>query len=97
MLVARSTFYQGKVSAGSAINILPGNSHVEGSIRGVNSENSLKYFEDMKNILSGIKIMTGVDYLLSKGSFYPEVVNDSLLYDKFIPKLSKTFNFKNDG
>ncbi|MDK2906993.1 MAG: N-acetyldiaminopimelate deacetylase, partial [Petrotoga sp.] len=87
----------GKVSAGSAINILPGNSHVEGSIRGVDSENSLKYFEDMKNILSGIKTMTGVDYSLSKGSFYSEVVNDSLLYDKFIPKLSKTFNFVDCG
>ncbi|PNR93580.1 amidohydrolase [Petrotoga sp. HWH.PT.55.6.1] len=87
----------GKVSAGSAINILPGNSHVEGSIRGVDSENSLKYFEDMKNILSGIKTMTGVDYSLSKGSFYSEVVNDSLLYDKFISKLSKTFNFVDCG
>lgn len=87
----------GKVMAGNAINILPSHAHLEGSIRSDNSNKVIEFFQKIEDVLQGIKTITEVNYLLNKGSFYPEVINNGELFDKYIPKISSKFNFIDCG
>ncbi|MEZ7890309.1 MAG: amidohydrolase [Candidatus Wallbacteria bacterium] len=83
----------GKISAGSVRNIIPAGAKLEGSIRSLSSEKSMKYYENLKTALDGIKTMTGVDYKIKTGAFYPEVVCNGHLFDKCIPVISNKFKF----
>ncbi|HOB15518.1 MAG TPA: amidohydrolase [Defluviitoga sp.] len=87
----------GKVNAGRAINIIPDEAKLEGSVRTINLENNLEYFQKLKNILEGIFLITGVSYTLDMGSLYAEVENDKELFNKFAPILSQKFDFVECG
>jgi N-acetyldiaminopimelate deacetylase len=87
----------GKVSAGRAINVIPGEAELEGSIRTINSEINLEYFQKLKDILEGIFLITGVSYKLDRGSFYVEVENDKEMFNMYVKLLSEKFNFVECG
>ncbi|MGB4457384.1 MAG: amidohydrolase [Defluviitoga tunisiensis] len=87
----------GKVSAGRAINIVPDEAKLEGSVRSVSSEINLEYFQTLKNILEGILLITKVSYKLDRGSFYVEVENDKELYDNYVTVLSQKFDVVDCG
>lgn len=87
----------GKVSAGRAINIVPDKANLEGSVRTTDSKKTLEYFQNLKDILKGIFQITGVDFSISQGSFYTEVLNDRELFNTFSHKLSEKFKFVDCG
>lgn len=90
-------FGAGKISSGEVRNIAPGFARLEGTIRGLSSEKVQDYFDNLKNNLAEIKISTGVDFKLKKGSHYPEVIVDKNLFEKFSNHLAKKYNFIDCG
>jgi N-acetyldiaminopimelate deacetylase len=87
----------GKIESGIVRNIAPGNAKLEGSIRGLSSKKVLEYLHSLEYILEGIKSFTGVDYKITRGSHYPEVVVDEKLYLKLESHLKDKFNFIDCG
>lgn len=87
----------GKISAGFVRNIAPGNAKIEGSIRGLSRDKVLRFADSLKHILDGIKEITGVDYIFSKGAHYPEVIVDKELYNLLETKLNKNYKFIDCG
>ncbi|MGB5848724.1 MAG: amidohydrolase [Ignavibacteriaceae bacterium] len=87
----------GKYTAGNVRNITPGYSKLEGSIRGKSGGEVIGFLEKIKSILKEIKIRAGVDYQITIGAHYPEVIVDESLYKKLQPVLSKEFNFIDCG
>ncbi|KAF2956966.1 amidohydrolase [Marinitoga sp. 38H-ov] len=81
----------GKTISGEVRNVIPSYAKIEGSIRSLNLEYSMEYIEILKNILESIKKMTGVDYKITLGSMYKEVINDEKTYNYFIEKLKNDY------
>ena len=87
----------GKYESGNVRNIAPGYAKLEGSIRGWSEEKVLQYLSEVENILNKIKQNEGVDFKITKGAHYPEVIVDDKLYNKLQPIFSKDFEFIDCG
>jgi N-acetyldiaminopimelate deacetylase len=90
-------FACGKIYSGNVRNITPGRAKIEGGIRGVSQERVLEHLTQFESILKKIKNDTGVDYKITKGSHYPEVIVDDQLFKKFSLLCSKDYNFIDCG
>jgi len=87
----------GKFDAGKVRNITPGFAKIEGSIRGISSKMISEFYQKMESILKDMKAESGVDYKITNGSHYPEVIVDKTLYYQLQPVFSKEFNFIDCG
>jgi N-acetyldiaminopimelate deacetylase len=90
-------FGLGKFNAGTVRNITPGSAKIEGSIRGMSSKIVIKFLEKLNLILEVINKETGVEFLINKGSHYPEVMVDETLYNELQLILSKDYIFIDCG
>jgi len=93
----RIIFGYGKVSAGTARNIIPAFTRAECTIRTMDMKNSVKFFDELKLILDEIKSSKGIDYDLHKGPLYSEVVVNDELFKMYSSLLSKDYNFIDCG
>lgn len=87
----------GKITSGFVRNITPGDAKLEGSVRALSEENVLTFCDRLISILTELKISTGVDFKLSKGAHYPEVIIDEKLFNDLSIPLSKKYKFINCG
>jgi N-acetyldiaminopimelate deacetylase len=87
----------GKYVSGNVRNIAPGNAKLEGSIRGLSSELIDEYLSKVISILKVLKTETGVDYKITKGAHYPEVIVDDDLFKKYSKVLTNKFTFIDCG
>ncbi|BBE30855.1 peptidase M20 [Tepiditoga spiralis] len=81
----------GKVKSGNVRNVISDYTKLEGSIRTLSMKKAEKFKNKLIKILNGIKDITNVDFKISIGSFYKEVINDDNMYNKQIDKIK---NFK---
>jgi len=87
----------GKYNSGNVRNITPGHSKLEGSIRGLSEESTLEFLTKLESILKTIKSETGVDYKITKGAHYPELIVDDDLFNHLYKELSSQYNFIDCG
>ena len=87
----------GKYLSGNVRNIAPGYAKLEGSIRGLSSKLIDEYLTELISILTELKNNTGVDYKITKGAHYPEVVVDEKLFSLYSKELSAKYNFIDCG
>jgi N-acetyldiaminopimelate deacetylase len=87
----------GKFNSGDVRNIAPGFAKLEGSIRGLNANKVNEFLNELTSILDNLKSESGVDYKISKGAHYPEVIVDDNLFKHFAGALSKEMNFIDCG
>jgi N-acetyldiaminopimelate deacetylase len=90
-------FGVGKYNAGDIRNISPGHSKLEGSIRGLSAEKVRDFLLKLESILKNIKDENGVNYKITKGSHYPEVIVDDDLFKHLSNKLTLEYNFIDCG
>lgn len=90
-------FGVGKIYSGFVRNIAPGNAKLEGSIRSLSENKALEFSDRLVNLLEQNKLKTGVDYRLTKGAHYPEVIVDDKLFNNLSGSLSKSYNFIDCG
>ena len=87
----------GKISAGTVRNIVPSSAELEGTIRALTSEKALGYYDNLIQILEGIKKSTGADFEIEKGAHYNQVHVSPELYDKYLKVLSPKFKIIDCG
>jgi len=87
----------GKYLSGDVRNIAPGYAMLEGSIRGLSANKVNEFLNELTSILDNLKSETRVDYKISKGAHYPEVIVDDNLFKHFDSVLSKEMNFIDCG
>lgn len=87
----------GKISAGTVRNIVPSSAELEGTIRALTSEKTLGYYDNLVQILEGIKISAGADFTIEKGAHYNQVHIDPELYEKCRESMLSKFNFIDCG
>ncbi len=87
----------GKFNAGTVRNIAPGLAKIEGSIRGKSGGEVIGFLEKIESVLNNIKEETSVDYKITKGAHYPEVIVDENLYYQLQAVLLKDYNFIDCG
>ncbi len=87
----------GKINSGFVRNIAPGYAKLEGSIRGLSMEKVNQFCEKLESLLQKNKVKTGVDYNITKGAHYPEVIVDKELFKKISKIFSKKYNFIDCG
>lgn len=87
----------GKIESGFVRNITPGRAKLEGSIRGLSKDKVLEYSELLKDILEGVKKLSGVNFQITFGSHYPEVTVDKQLFTRLESHLKNNFDFIDCG
>lgn len=87
----------GKVISGDVRNVIPSYAKLEGSIRSLSLDYTDKYINRLENILKSVKQSMGIDYKITIGSRYKEVINNKELYNEFIKKLSDDFKIIDCG
>ena len=87
----------GKYISGEVRNIAPGYAKLEGSIRGLSANKVIDFVNHLKSLLNRLKSETGVDYKISKGAHYPEVIVDEKLFKRISAVLAKEMNFVDCG
>jgi N-acetyldiaminopimelate deacetylase len=87
----------GKISAGTVRNIVPSSAELEGTIRALTSGKALEYYDNLIQILEGIKRSTKAEFHIEKGAHYNQVHVDPLLYEKHSKDLSSKFNIIDCG
>lgn len=90
-------FGYGKVTSGTARNIIPSYTKAECTIRALNSRKSEIFFGKIISTLEDIKKKTGITYSIDEGSLYSEVVVDKELYGSLSEKLSRKYKFIDCG
>lgn len=90
-------FGVGKVYSGEVRNISPGYAKLEGTIRGLSEEKVLGFYQSLINILNEVKLTNQVDYAISKGAHYPEVIINDILFKNLSVELSNHYNFIDCG
>jgi len=101
-------FGTGKINSGFVRNISPGTAKLEGSIRGgtaklegsirgLSEQNVNEFTQKLENELKQIKNKTGVNYKITKGAHYPEVIVNDELYKKYSNELANKFGFIDCG
>ena len=87
----------GVYNAGNVRNISPGKAMLSGTIRGLSQQKVLGYVENLKVILNNLKEQTGVDYSITLGAHYPEVIVNESLFEDLSARLSDKFDFIDCG
>lgn len=87
----------GKCESGFVRNISPGLARLEGTIRGLNIEMVNNFFLEIRKKLEKVKVETGVDFKITRGAHYPEVIVDDKLYNKLSKSLSEKYSFIDCG
>jgi N-acetyldiaminopimelate deacetylase len=87
----------GKISAGAVRNIIPSSAELEGTIRALTTGKTLHYYDNLIQILEGVKKSTGADFQIEKGAHYNQVHVDPALYEKASKNLSSKFNIIDCG
>lgn len=87
----------GKITAGFVRNIAPGDARLEGSIRVLSEKSALAFSDKLFSVLNEMKLSTDVDFKLTKGAHYPEVINDESLFKFLFHSLSTKYKFINCG
>lgn len=87
----------GKIASGFVRNIAPGDARLEGSIRALSEKAALAFNDRLNSTLNEVKISTGVDFKLTKGAHYPEVIIDESLFKFLSNSLSTKYEFINCG
>jgi len=90
-------FGVGKITSGFVRNISPGDARIEGTIRALSEKAALAFSDKIISALNEIKLSTGVDFNLTKGAHYPEVVIDESLFKFLSHSLSTKYEFINCG
>ncbi|GAB6189702.1 M20 family metallopeptidase [Marinitoga arctica] len=87
----------GKVSSGEVRNVIPAYSKIEGSIRSLSLDHTKEYINKLGKILKSIKEMLDVDYKITLGSQYKEVINDEKVYKEFLEKIKDKYKIIDCG
>lgn len=87
----------GKVHAGEVRNIIPAYSKIEGSIRSLSLDYTKEYIKKLEKILESIENMFDVDYKITLGSQYKEVINNGNRYKEFVEKLKGEYKIIDCG
>ena len=87
----------GVYKAGDVRNVSPGKAMLGGTIRGLSQEKVVNYVENLKVILNRLKDETGVDYSITLGAHYPEVIVNANLFNELSKTLSNKFDFIDCG
>lgn len=87
----------GKVNSGEVRNIIPAYSKIEGSIRSLNLDYTKEYIKQLRKILESIKLVTDVEFKISLGSMYKEVVNNEEVYNEFVSILGDKYKIIDCG
>jgi N-acetyldiaminopimelate deacetylase len=87
----------GKIESGFVRNIAPGYAKLEGSLRGLGSAKVLEFLDKLEHILSEIKSASGVNYRVTRGSHYPEVIVDKELFTRVQSNLRNRYSFIDCG
>jgi N-acetyldiaminopimelate deacetylase len=90
-------FGYGKITSGEIRNIIPQYTRAECTIRTLDMEKSVRFFNELSEIMERIKLKTKINYKLSKGPLYSEVIVDEVLFNMYSKILSKDFNFIDCG
>ena len=87
----------GKYISGDVRNITPGYAKLEGTIRGLSEKKVLRFLDEVRKILNEVKKETGVNFKITTGAHYPEVINDKTLFKELSGQISGKFNFIDCG
>lgn len=90
-------FGYGKVVSGTIRNIIPAYTRAECTIRTLNSEKSIIFYNKMNEILNSLKVKIGINFSISEGSLYSEVVVDNNLFKKYKKLFSEEYDFIDCG
>lgn len=82
----------GKISGGTARNIISNSIDFYGTIRAYSQEDTELIIKRMKEIHNGIEIAFDIKVIDEFRVLYPPVINDNILYNNFL-KFSQDFNF----
>lgn len=82
----------GKISGGTARNIISNSIDFHGTIRAYSQEDTELIIKRMKEIHNGIEIAFDIKVIDEFRVLYPPVINDNILYNNFL-KISQDFNF----
>ncbi|MGL4865937.1 MAG: M20 metallopeptidase family protein [Cetobacterium sp.] len=82
----------GKISGGTARNIISNSIDFYGTIRAYSQEDTELIIKRMKEIHNGIEIAFDIKVIDEFRVLYPPVINDGTLYNNFL-KISQDFNF----
>ena len=82
----------GKISGGTARNIISNSIDFYGTIRAYSQEDTELIIKRMKEIHNGIEIAFDIKVIDEFRVLYPPVINDNILYNNFL-KISQDFNF----
>lgn len=82
----------GKISGGTARNIISNSIDFYGTIRAYSQEDTELIIKRMKEIHNGIEIAFNIKVIDEFRVLYPPVINDNILYNNFL-KISQDFNF----
>ncbi|MGL4365607.1 MAG: M20 metallopeptidase family protein [Cetobacterium sp.] len=82
----------GKISGGTARNIISNSIDFYGTIRTYSQEDTELIIKRMKEIHNGIEIAFDIKVIDEFRVLYPPVINDNILYNNFL-KISQDFNF----
>lgn len=82
----------GKISGGTARNIISNSIDFYGTIRAYSQEDTELTIKRMKEIHNGIEIAFDIKVIDEFRVLYPPVINDNILYNNFL-KISQDFNF----
>ncbi|WP_330111542.1 amidohydrolase [Cetobacterium somerae] len=82
----------GKISGGTARNIISNSVDFYGTIRAYSQEDTELIIKRMKEIHNGIEIAFDIKVIDEFRVLYPPVINDNILYNNFL-KISQDFNF----
>lgn len=90
-------FAPGKINSGDVRNIIPGYARFESTVRALSKNRVNEFVKELEIILRGIKDYSGVDFKITRGAHYPEVIVDKILFEKLSKQLAKKFNFIDCG
>lgn len=82
----------GKISGGTARNIISNSIDFYGTIRAYSQEDTELIIKRMKEIHNGIEIAFDIKVIDEFRVLYPPIINDNILYNNFL-KISQDFNF----
>ena len=87
----------GKYFSGEVRNITPGYAKLEGTIRGLSEKKVLWFLAEVEKVLNKIKSETEVDFKITKGAHYPEVITNNFLFEKYSKQLANNYKFIDCG
>lgn len=87
----------GRVESGTARNIIPALTRVEGTIRTLARDVTEKFVKEITGVLEALKSEMGIEYRLERGPFYNEVNVDTVLFGRCRKILQDDYEFIDCG